>query len=437
MIRFLLIQFFILVLYGLYAGLFKKTGMFVWSRIYLLSLVPASVLLVYIPDILPFPEKTFFIQLPVVTAGLSEDMLMPLADYGAEGKVSLVSMFLYLYATVSVAIAGKYLSGHIYLLSTIGKEQKIPSGEYILVNSQKFKVPFSYFRYLIMPDDNGSKEDYQLIINHEKTHIRQKHSWDLILLQIFTVLFWINPAVWLLMKEIKVVHECLADKSVLQQTADKEKYYELLLKTHFNITVLSLVNPFNYSPLKYRIMMMKNKNTQKKKITHLILLPVLMVMFLLSYGQTIDNSSTRTHGKRLPNSIAAATVSQGDSVYTKVDEPPEYPGGMVELMTYLSKNIKYPKEAKRKGAEGTVFISFIVEKNGTISDAKVIRGFDQSCEAEALRVVKAMPEWKPGKDKGKTVKVKFVLPVKFVISNKEKSKDLKKEKGLVNPQKSL
>jgi protein TonB len=102
-------------------------------------------------------------------------------------------------------------------------------------------------------------------------------------------------------------------------------------------------------------------------------------------------------------------------IFTVVESMPEFPGGMGALMTYLAKNIKYPPLAKESGIQGKVFINFVVEPDGSISNVKVLRGIGGGCDEEAVRVVKNMPKWKPGMQRGKPVRVSFNLPVKFTL----------------------
>ena len=94
---------------------------------------------------------------------------------------------------------------------------------------------------------------------------------------------------------------------------------------------------------------------------------------------------------------------------------PEYIGGMDSLMSYLSSNILYPKKAQKAEIEGRVFIRFIVEKDGTITNAELLKGVDESMDNEALRVIKNMPNWFPGKNNGRVVRTKFVIPVRFQL----------------------
>ena len=102
-----------------------------------------------------------------------------------------------------------------------------------------------------------------------------------------------------------------------------------------------------------------------------------------------------------------------DTIYNVVEVAPEFPGGMDKMAKYLSENIKYPEEAKEKGISGRVFISFVIEKDGSVNEVKVMRSIGGGCDDEAVRVVKAMPKWKPGMQKGKPVRVNYVLPILF------------------------
>ena len=102
-------------------------------------------------------------------------------------------------------------------------------------------------------------------------------------------------------------------------------------------------------------------------------------------------------------------------IFTVVESMPEFPGGMGELMKFLAKNIKYPPLAKESGIQGRVFINFVVEPTGAISNVKILRGIGGGCDEEAVRVVESMPKWKPGKQRGKNVRVSYNLPVKFTL----------------------
>ncbi len=100
-------------------------------------------------------------------------------------------------------------------------------------------------------------------------------------------------------------------------------------------------------------------------------------------------------------------------IFTVVEEMPEFPGGQGELLKYLGHSIKYPVIAQENGIQGRVVCAFVINRDGSIVDAEVLRGVDPSLDKEALRVINSMPKWKPGKQRGKPVRVKYTVPVVF------------------------
>ena len=114
-----------------------------------------------------------------------------------------------------------------------------------------------------------------------------------------------------------------------------------------------------------------------------------------------------------PEVVEEEVVEQ--EIFTIVEEMPEFPGGMAKLGEYLAKNIKYPQMAREAGVKGKVFIAFVIEPDGSVSNVQVLRGIGGGCDEEAIRVVKSMPKWKPGKQRGKAVRVSYNLPVNFQL----------------------
>ena len=106
---------------------------------------------------------------------------------------------------------------------------------------------------------------------------------------------------------------------------------------------------------------------------------------------------------------------QEQEIFQIVEEMPSYPGGDQKLMEFVAKNIKYPQIARETGIQGRVFVGFVVEPDGSVSNVKVLRGIGGGCDEEAMRVVKSMPKWKPGKQRGKAVRVSYMLPVNFKL----------------------
>ncbi len=138
-----------------------------------------------------------------------------------------------------------------------------------------------------------------------------------------------------------------------------------------------------------------------------------------SYTVTIDGAPFDiTYITRMLTDDSEAT--DDSEVYTgAVEVLPEYPGGTAAMFEFIQKNVKYPESAKEKGIEGRVFVQFVVEKDGSLNEITVLRGVSEDIDAEAIRVVKAMPNWKPGMTEGKTVRVQYVLPFNFKLTGNE------------------
>ncbi len=105
-----------------------------------------------------------------------------------------------------------------------------------------------------------------------------------------------------------------------------------------------------------------------------------------------------------------------EQIFTIVEDDPEFPGGQGALMQYLQQNLRYPTMAREAGIQGTVFVTFVVERDGSITDVQILRGIGGGLDDEAIRVVENMPRWEPGKQRGQAVRVQFNLPIRFVLN---------------------
>ena len=115
--------------------------------------------------------------------------------------------------------------------------------------------------------------------------------------------------------------------------------------------------------------------------------------------------------------VSVNAYSQSDdsdnSVYAMVDERAQFPGGQNEMLKYLQENLQYPEAAKANNVHGRVFVKFVVERDGSLSDIQIFRGLGSGCDEEAIRLIQSMPKWKPGKNKGKEVRTSMTVPVNF------------------------
>ena len=442
----------------------------------------------------------------------------------------------------------------IALLIRRSKRRVMADGT-ILVTHNKAYGPFSWMRYIIVSEQDLS-DNFDMILAHERAHIRLGHSWDLLFVQLCATAQWFNPATWLLKRELEAIHEFEADSDTLRQGFDARQYQLRLFEEAVGVKFNTITNNFNNCSTKKRIiMMMKRQTSPWARMKALFVLPVAFVavavisctspkekktdanqenadvivetngkgdpllvlvfpdgteMYKIDERNWVDrynkdsksylaqfdltqmnieaikvlkeDEAKSTYGERAANgamkfylkgttkkevmdamwqhkgeeeplqvqlikksedgsvSVESITkksdgdgefsvyestkpgrgVSSGNSeegeIFQVVEEQPMFPGGMEEMMKFLQQNIKYPKEAQEQGKQGRVIVQFVVNKDGSITGDSVVRSVDPLLDAEALRVVRSMPNWTPGKQKGKPVRVRFTLPVTFHLN---------------------
>ena len=299
--------------------------------------------------------------------------------------------------------------------------EEVISGYKILSASHEI-TPFSFFKWIIVNTKAHSEEELRQILIHESTHVRQWHSVDVLLGELLSVFFWWNPTVWLLKREIAINLEYLADNDVLQHGVSSREYQYHLLKLTYHEPAVPPSNHFNVSQLKQRITMMnKTKSPALKLAKYLTVIPLVLLLMTLNSclnkeKQTGESTTTETVSPppETPTvSPEAAGKEEKGEVFVAVEEQPLYPGGNAAMMKFLGDNIKYPVAAQKNGIQGRVITNFVVEKDGSLTDIKIVRGADPLLDAEAVRVIQSMPKWKPGTQKGQIVRVRFTLPVVF------------------------
>ncbi len=144
------------------------------------------------------------------------------------------------------------------------------------------------------------------------------------------------------------------------------------------------------------------------------------VLTIVENDVEIENEMEFTSEADQNTQVAVVEVKEEEEqeeaqVFLIVEEMPEFPGGDVELRKYIATNVKYPEIAKENGISGRVYIQFVINSKGMVTDVKVARGVDPVLDAEAIRVVQSMPAWKPGKQRGKPVKVSYTVPINFTL----------------------
>ena len=360
----------------------------------------------------------------------------------------------------------------VWLLIRRSEQHLQPDGTVVCVAPHDVS-PFSWMHYIVLSPSDYEAMDAS-ILAHERGHIRRHHSMDLLLVDTLTALQWFNPAMWMLRQDLRAIHEYEADAAVLSQGINMRQYQYLLIQKAVSHCGYSVANGISHSTLKNRInMMLTNKKTNRTSWLKLLALVPIVGVALALNAETVNDyvyNEPKTPQKKVvkkgrqdgkikmavktievkdakttnANSVEVVTAEKSDKdqkavvmekdsaktvvpvvsmdspeaegAFDVVEKMPEFPGGIGELMKFLSMTVKYPEAAEKAGTQGRVIVSFIVEKDGSVSNAKVQKSVSEELDAEALRVVNAMPKWTPGKQKGQAVRVKYTIPISFRLS---------------------
>lgn len=365
----------------------------------------------------------------VVSVGVVGVQAIAGADTGHAGLI--VRIILWIYLTGMIVAAGTTLVTFIRLWRLVSSGVHTDIGGCTVVGIDRHDIaPFSWGRFIVVSRAE-EKETIDLIVGHERAHIRLGHFYDLILAQVVCIIQWYNPASWLMLSELKAVHEYQADRAVIDSGANIHQYQILLIKKTVGVRFQSFANSLNHSNLKKRITMMcKTRTKPARRLRALAAVPALALAMSLLNVPSISGAMTEMSSTRLTDKVSGfSTNSQASGRNTArgdvkdengEGELPEvmaeFPGGLPALMTALSENIKYPAEAYEAKVQGRVVVGFNIGTDGRMSDFKVIKGVDPQLDAEAVRAVRALnATWTPALKDGKPVSCSFALPVEFKL----------------------
>ena len=511
----------IIVFYMFYRLLLSRETFHRVNRVVLLLTAVASFVL---PLCVITMHETVTIQaVPEVSIG---DVQMTVAEEPATPLWQIALPILYIIG-VAATLGHTLLSvWKVMRLIRQSEQYPEPDGTIVCVTGNADVAPFSWMHYIVMNRGDYEARD-AAILAHERGHIRLRHSWDVLLVDLLTALQWFNPAMWMLRQDLRAIHEYEADGAVLSQGINARQYQYLLISKATSIGGYSVANGISHSTLKNRIHMMTNKKTRSSHLLKLLaLVPIIGTALALNARTVTDyvydgpqkkqiikkgkanakiNADTvneivvveyapKTEAKAADSEpftvrgivrdeagqpvIGAAilidgskygtvtdmngafgikvkdgdnlnisyvgmetarlTVSKpfatenkylvtmrnessgdGSKPFDVVEQMPQFPGGPAALMEFLSKNVKYPQEAYKNGIQGRVIVTFVINKDGSISDAKVVKSVDPQLDEEALRVVHSMPNWIPGRQNGEPVNVKYTVPITFKLQGNE------------------
>ena len=546
----------IAVFYLFYRLLLARETTHALNRVVLLSAIALSALL-------PLCVITIHRVSPNLSKG--GDVLLPVTEVESVPTVAPVSAgvetfwsvwgirFLSIVFLAGILVRLLYVLRNYWQLRRLmanGERHTLPSGTRICVVDVPV-APFSWMHTVVL-----SRTDWQLqspsILAHEEAHVRHRHSYDVVVVEVLTALQWFNPVVWFLRQELRTLHEYEADASVLSHGFDESQYIHLLMQKATGIQACALANGIGPHRTKKRILMMlKPQSHRRAWLKALYIVPVALASLAMTAKTVVDydipsptdaqepvvrvyndnhrgeyyqirnmpgvkfyhngKEETIPGGRSIALEVSKTTLQcngvaieqiepfslpvgalkeirldevtpdrfvvnfiseetgktvfivngyrvtqgqvdsvkkddiafvdvisnkefckkydpeadhvmiiqtkeYGDPVFEKCEQMPQFPGGDVKLMEFIVKSSKYPAEAKERGLQGTILVNFIVEKDGSITSVQALDGGEKVLSDEAVRVVKTMPRWTPGKQQGEAVRCRFTIPVIFNLN---------------------
>ena len=269
---------------------------------------------------------------------------------------------------------------------------------------------FSFFRYIFIGKEQELSPQLPYILLHERAHAKGLHSLDVVWMQLIEALFWINPFVSLITRELRIVHEYLADRAVRSVTTDVKGYQLALLHQTTSSSAATLLNNFNVSSLKRRIFMLNQKPTSRKwSVKFLALLPAaLTTMVCFSWAK----ASTLTSNAEI---LSAIRTELCDSLQTEQspDQRAVYPGGDAALMQEVAKNVRFPKKAVENKTSGRCIVTFTIDADGKVTNPRIYKSLTPECDKEVLRVVSRLKKFQPAMKDGKPVSMQYTIPISF------------------------
>ena len=421
------------VFYLFYKLLMSRDTFHRFNRFALLGLLVLS-------SLLPLVEASVNSPAAVQETMLTLEQLLLLADIQPEGESMAAATpsatVLWLRAALLVYLTGIvfFIVRNLCSLARLGRlirQGKREALDSYLPDRKEKNVrlvvhdhdiaPFSWMHWIVIARKDLEENGREILI-HELAHIRNRHSWDLLLADLCIFVQWFNPAAWLQKQELQNIHEFEADETVIKEGVDAKQYQLLLIKKAVGTRLYSMANSFNHSSLKKRItMMLKEKSNPWARAKYLYILP-LAALAVTAFARpevsavADEISAVKVIAPAVHDSIQPNVQPAVAAPSSALDQMPEFPGGMEALNTYLRNNIRYPQEAQKAGIQGRVIIQFIVSKDGSITDAEVVESVDPQLDAEGLRLIKNMPRWKPGMRKGQAIRVKQTLPIRFAFT---------------------
>ncbi len=382
------------VLAALYSLLIERKVDFLFARLFLLFSV---VLLAVIPIInIPVWEAALVPQITEVAVGEVSTEVVPSAMEVVSG-FNFVALIWAVYGVGVALCVGSLVLQFVNVLR-IRRGGAMTTFEGVnILRSQQNIASFSLFKTIYI-GKNTADSDLLTIVAHERSHIVHRHSVERVVMEIFKALLWWNPFVWIASRRLVEAHEFEADSDVIGSGCDAKLYVTTLLKHLFGYSP-EIANGLHNSLTKKRLkMILKNNSGRYALLRKVAVIPVLGVLF------TLFSLTTKE---------AVAQDIQPSKVEVEVTEINDYQ----DFYRWVVVNVQYPAEAKEQNLSGTVIASLTIDTEGNVKDVNIVKSDSELFTKEVKRVLAKAPAWKPFVKDGKSVEVKYMMPVNFVLDD--------------------
>lgn len=410
----------LLLLFGIYKLFLEQEKMNIFKRFYLLGSLIFSMVIPFI---------SFETQIEAIkTVNLNAIEIFQSSPIIVAEKTNYLPIFLWsIYGIITSIFAFRFCKNCYAFFKKIyaNQTQKYESATLVLVEEKI--LPHTFLNYIFI-NKNGyeNRKIEGELFTHELTHVRQKHTLDVLFIEVLKTIFWFNPILIFYKKAIQLNHEFLADENVVKSYNNVPFYQSLLLEKASWNSNFYLASNLNFLVTKKRLIMMTKTTSQSRALLKKIaVLPVLAGLIFISCTKSSSEKDEKIAGRTWEN---AESVSSEDAT-TKVsdraeveqvdlkDAPsnPEFPGGMEAFGKFIIQEFKIPLGYE---GDGKVILSFVVTPEGELDNIRVVKDAGFKTGEEAIRVMKKSPKWKPGFIDGKPVRVQYHLPIQLDIDKK-------------------
>lgn len=431
----------LLAFYGFYHLVLRAETCFQFNRGFLLVSLALSVLLplVSLPD-WPFTFSYFYPSGQAATVMVETSLMYGTPVYAQPQNAATPfdwELLIWIgYSLGFIFFACRFIRQLLLIRHYIQQYQNncIDQQSFKLVLLQGQLPTFSFLNYLFLDTSQlTSEKEKEKILLHETVHISQKHTWDLLYLELFCLVLWFNPILYLYKKALTQTHEFIADAEVIR-TTNPEEYATLLVDQVFRQMNFPIGHFFNQSLTVKRMKMIRKNHLRPNRFKQFLALPLTALLLCLVSaenttiaGHTADPQPGLQHNAGTPIlpddkqqvSRLASTLAQTPKLQQSqaVYQAPQFPGGKSALKKYLAQNLRYPLEALNNELTGHVLIQLTIDAQGRASNFKTLLADNPYLEQEAIRVLKAMPDWQPATNKKQAEAALLAFPFSFGLNS--------------------